>query len=203
MMAVYKITNPKGAVYVGSTINVVQRKNHYRFGNKNQTKIYRSIMKYGWINHKFEILEECSRDKLRERELYYGTLFNVLSPENLNILLPKDGEICSHRSDEHKRIMSESAKKRFTPEIKKKMWEGRRKAGWSVSQEMRERISKTLSKKVRHIETGKEFDSLKEGAKFFNIPYGTLTAQMSKREKSRLHVRYKNTKAKPKLFEYI
>jgi len=166
MIGVYKITNPKGEVYVGSTINIAQRKSRYKKGYcRGQIKVYRSILKYGWDNHVFEILEICSREELRKKEYEYGTLYNVLGENGLNLVLPKIDDVCEFKSEETKQKMKESAKKRFTPEMLQKMYDGRKKVGWKVSEEHKKKISKTLCKKVLHIETGKVFEYLKQKTK--------------------------------------
>lgn len=72
LIGIYKITNPKGKVYVGQSININHRKAEYRtLQCKGQPKIFNSLKKYGWDNHKFEIIEECPIEKLDEREVYW------------------------------------------------------------------------------------------------------------------------------------
>lgn len=91
---VYKITSPSGRIYVGSTLNVPKRKSAYRcLSIPSQTKIYRSLLKYGFESHSFEVICECTYDNVREKEAYYGILFNTLCPnKGLNCNLPKHGE---------------------------------------------------------------------------------------------------------------
>jgi hypothetical protein len=36
-----------------------------------QPRIHNSIQKYGWENHIFEIIEECSLEQLNEKEIYW------------------------------------------------------------------------------------------------------------------------------------
>lgn len=181
MIGVYKITSPKNRIYVGSSINIDKRISQYRRGHsKPQHKLHRSILKYGWENHKFEVLEECSLENLRQREHYYGMLLNVLNPKNLNLTLPKVNSTYNTVSKSVRQKMSISSKRRITKDSLKKLLEGKRKVGWIVSEETKSKIAKTLSKPVIHIETGKTFNSLKEAALAFNIPYGSLTCEMGK-----------------------
>jgi len=75
-ICIYKITNPKNRTYIGKTFNIIRRKSQYKnLFCKEQPKIYRSLKKYGWDNHKFEIIEECSKEMLTEREIFYKQKF--------------------------------------------------------------------------------------------------------------------------------
>jgi len=73
MKGIYKITNPKGRIYIGQSINIESRKSKYRCLSSyaKQPKIYNSLQKYGFENHTFEIIEECSTECLDERETYW------------------------------------------------------------------------------------------------------------------------------------
>jgi group I intron endonuclease len=72
MVGIYKITNPKGKIYIGQSVNIEVRKSKYTSNNtQGQHKIYRSIKKHGWENHIFEIIEECNLNQLNERETYW------------------------------------------------------------------------------------------------------------------------------------
>jgi len=59
MIGIYKIINPFGKIYIGQSVNIEKRFKTYKALSKNvigQTKLYRSLKKYGAENHKFEIL---------------------------------------------------------------------------------------------------------------------------------------------------
>lgn len=72
MVGIYKIINPNGKIYIGQSINIPSRKNKYTLNHtKGQPRISRSIKKYGWENHIFEIIEECSVEQLDEKEIYW------------------------------------------------------------------------------------------------------------------------------------
>jgi group I intron endonuclease len=73
MVGIYKITNPKGKIYIGQSININKRKSAYKCIDKRimGPKIYNSIQKYGWENHTFEIIEECLVNELFEKESYW------------------------------------------------------------------------------------------------------------------------------------
>ena len=73
---IYKIINTKGEIYIGCSINVEERIQHYKILGKinSQPFILESILKYGWDSHKFEILEYT--EDLIEREKHYIKKFN-------------------------------------------------------------------------------------------------------------------------------
>ena len=69
---IYKITSPSGRIYIGQSIDIQKRWNQYKYNScKSQTKLYNSLKKYGWENHKFEIIEECSKEELSNREKFW------------------------------------------------------------------------------------------------------------------------------------
>ena len=95
-IGIYKITNPKGKVYVGQSIHLEKRKiNYKKLKCKKQFKLYNSLIKYGWDKHKFEILEECEIEILNEREIYWGMKLNVLGQNGLNLKIGgANGKFC-------------------------------------------------------------------------------------------------------------
>jgi hypothetical protein len=91
MICIYKIKNPKDKIYIGQTKNLKQRLYNYNNPNPNYIgrKLYNSIKKYGWENHKIEIIEEILnsehlQNKLDEREIYYIKKYNS-NKEGLNL----------------------------------------------------------------------------------------------------------------------
>lgn len=85
---IYKITSPSGKVYIGQSVNILSRKKRYKYGDsKCQPRIHRSILKYGFENHLFEIIHECNQSELNELEIFYIKKFNcfdTLHGLNLN-----------------------------------------------------------------------------------------------------------------------
>lgn len=72
---IYKITNLiNNHSYIGLSSNIEKRiKDHiaHAYCKKEWNKpLYCAFRKYGIENFKWEILEECSYDKLKEREIY-------------------------------------------------------------------------------------------------------------------------------------
>jgi len=73
---IYKITNPEGKVYIGQSSSIEKRwKTYKRLEDvKTQPKLYDSLKKYGWQNHKWEVLEECNDKNYKEE--YYISLYD-------------------------------------------------------------------------------------------------------------------------------
>jgi len=72
MIGIYKITSPTGKVYIGQSINIKHRKTHYKnLSCKQQPRIYNSLIKYGFENHEFEIIEECKIEELDKKEILH------------------------------------------------------------------------------------------------------------------------------------
>jgi group I intron endonuclease len=98
-IGIYKITNPKGKIYIGQSTNLKKREDDYRkLRCEKQYKIYNSLIKYGWINYTFEIIEKCSLEQLNEREIYWGLKYDVLKENGLNLRLGDANGFCSEET---------------------------------------------------------------------------------------------------------
>ena len=74
MVGIYLITNKvNGHQYVGQSVNIRQRWIDHRTPSKKSkgTVLARAFRKYGNEAFNFSVLEECSEDRLDEREMYY------------------------------------------------------------------------------------------------------------------------------------
>lgn len=80
---IYKITNIENQMcYVGQAVNISDRfKQHIKRGIGAETptrnKLYPAMLEYGVENFTFEIVEECDRSKLNEREDYWQEYFHA------------------------------------------------------------------------------------------------------------------------------
>jgi group I intron endonuclease len=108
MIGIYKMINPNGRVYIGQSIDLDKRKSEYQkiYAIKGQPKIYHSLIKYGFENHKFEIIEECSLEQINKREIYWISFYNSVD-EGLNCL---HGGIGGNKNEETKKKISKSMK---------------------------------------------------------------------------------------------
>jgi group I intron endonuclease len=130
MIGIYKITSPKGRVYIGQSIHIERRFNNYKklCSCKEQPKLYNSLIKYGPHLHIFEITEECDIEKLNERERYWQDFHNVLSENGLNCRLTETTDKSGKMSEETKMNLSQKHKgKKMSEESKIKMSKSQKK----------------------------------------------------------------------------
>lgn len=88
MCGIYKITNIKNnKIYIGQSVNIESRWKKHRTGpfSKNNSQynssLYRAIRKYGISNFKFEIIEECPKENLNDREIFWISYYNSNNPD--------------------------------------------------------------------------------------------------------------------------
>lgn len=80
---IYKITNIKNNMcYVGQAANIAERwRQHIKRGigaeAPTRNKLYPAMLSFGVENFTFEIIEECSRDSLNDREDYWQDYFHA------------------------------------------------------------------------------------------------------------------------------
>jgi len=81
----YKIVNIiTNKIYIGQTCNFKQRKASYKYKSKKETQklIHRSINKYGWDNHRFEVFCTCISELVDQLEIYFIKHFNSYHKNN-------------------------------------------------------------------------------------------------------------------------
>lgn len=132
---VYKITNPKGRIYIGQAYDLEEREQHYIQVKKNkigkQIRVYNSILFYGWNAHTFEVWERCPIEELNKIERHWQDFYEVLGPMGMNCKLTKVDDRCGEMCEETKDKMSRSH------------------SGKIISQEQRDMIS--ISKKNKKL----------------------------------------------------
>lgn len=89
MIGIYKITNLiNKKIYIGQSENIERRWKEHRnrpFQKKSsqyETPLYKAIRKYGINNFTFEILEECKKEELDSKEIYYIKFFDSHNEKN-------------------------------------------------------------------------------------------------------------------------
>lgn len=98
MIGIYKIQNKyTEECYIGQSVDIERRWRQHRAnldakGKLRRYPLYRDMRRYGLSAFTFEVLEECSRSQLNEREdhwiTYYAArvhCYNRLYPEEVKI----------------------------------------------------------------------------------------------------------------------
>jgi len=123
MVGIYKITNPKGKIYIGQSIDIEKRWNKgHKYNVGSGLKLKNSLNKYGFINHTFEILEECSIGVLSIKETYW---INHLNTFKKGLNSTRKGGFQGYRDEEWRQKHSEGMKGR------KGYWEGKQRSNHS------------------------------------------------------------------------
>jgi group I intron endonuclease len=111
MVGIYKITSPSGKIYVGQSIDIESRFNRYkRTDCKQQSKLWRSFLKYGTDNHNFEIIWLCNSFELNCFERKFQLKFDSIGEKGLNLVITKDDDRSGYLSNETKKKLSMSRK---------------------------------------------------------------------------------------------
>lgn len=106
MIGIYKITSPSNKVYIGQTTNYAKRYSAYKNHRcKGQPKLYNSLNKYGFENHKIELILECLESELNYYERYYQEYYNSVL-DGLNLRYTATTDKSGFMSNETKQKMS-------------------------------------------------------------------------------------------------
>ena len=199
MSVIYKIVSPTGRIYIGQTTNFVVRfKKYSSFRCKTQVKLYRSLLKHGFENHKITIIEDCKKEDLNIRERYWQDFYNSSSKENLNCFLTGTDVLVRVISEETIKKYSEAQLnspnsrkgKKHTEESKIKIRLARSRQ--IITEEHKNKISKG-SKSARLIfctRTGVFYDRMKDAALANGITANYLMCSLIGRNKNNKHLIY-------------
>jgi group I intron endonuclease len=136
---IYKITSPNGNIYIGQAFNIIGRFSDYlKLRCKSQSRIYNSLLKYGPDNHIFEIIEECSKEKLNEREIYWIAFYKTFNTDH-GLNLQEGGANGSPSKETREKIGKAHKGKIVSKETSLKISQS--KTGHKMSEESRLNIS--------------------------------------------------------------
>lgn len=111
---IYKITSPRGRVYIGESENIEKRFITYRrLRCKQQPKLYNSFLKYGVENHIFEVIMQCDFENLKYFESCFQEIYRVVE-KGLN---------CRYTGREDKKGIISSESKNKMSDAQKKLYE--------------------------------------------------------------------------------
>lgn len=150
MAYIYKIVNDvNGKVYIGQTVNIEKRwyKHCYLASSGLDRHLYNAMRKYGIDSFHIEVIEECSEDKLNERERYWIHQYNSTNKNHgYNKSFGGEGGntwLLNDHKDKTSALLSSKLKgKVHSKESYKAAAEKRR--GTHLSDEQKHKISETL-----------------------------------------------------------
>lgn len=193
MIGIYKITSPTKRIYIGQSVDIDKRFNHYKKLNcKGQTRLYNSFLKYGYINHKFEIITECDIEQLNEQERYFQDAYNVVGKNGLNCTLTGASDRHGELSAGTRQKMSESSKgnkshlgKKHSEESKRKI--GEKLKGRILSVEHKQKLSEANKGKTFSAEHKRKISEAGKGRIFSAETKRKLSAYQKGKPKSSAH----------------
>lgn len=154
MIGIYKITSPSNRIYIGQSINIEKRFKCYKNLNcKGQKLLYKSFLKYGVENHKFEIVIECNIEDLNELERYYQEIYKCVGKNGLNLMYTETKEkrrICSDYFIENlkqlnkKRVWTKKSKEKLGNSQRKRMIGNTYKLGFKHNDEFKQKRSEIM-----------------------------------------------------------
>jgi group I intron endonuclease len=164
-IGIYKITSPSGKIYIGQSVDINKRFTTYKnLDCIKQHILYKSLIKYGYENHKFEILIICNVDELNTYERYYQDLFSTIGKDGMNLKLTQTNDKNGYFSESIKNKISEANRKRIvTDETKRKIALSR--TGKKLSEEHKLKISLGGKGKKISDETREKISESQKGKK--------------------------------------
>lgn len=173
-----------GKVYIGSSKDIYTRwKQHKSDLNRNRHPnpyMQKSYNKYGKIYFVYSILEECTEDKLLEREQYYlDYVFEANNTFNLALIAgsPTKGRKKPHTEETKKKISETKKGKNLSDEHKKALSDSHKGHKATESTKERMRISRANRKPI----TEETRQRMKDAAK------GRKLTQETKNKMSKAH----------------
>lgn len=180
--------------YIGQSVNIERRKNKHlselRHGHHRNPYMQRVFNEYGEKSITFEVLCECTKDKLYELEEYYIYTMYALVDDGMNGLnLNTGGEgnrnfsaetrekmgngfrDKKHSAEARAKISEAGKRKKLSDETKAKISKARK--GIKYSDEARAKMRECARREpVLCVELGKTFPSIREAKRFMKKEFG-------------------------------
>lgn len=175
MTGIYKITNlVNGKVYIGQSIDIEKRWMEHKYAHTKHSLIGRALHRHGIGSFSFEVICECDKSELNDKEKEYIAKYDCMHPNGYN--LKSGGGQCVVYSEESKRKMSESQKLH---------------TGWHHSEETKRKIGDAQRGKKRP----------REGVEKMRV---SLTGRhLSKEHREKLSAATKGRKRPPETVEKV
>lgn len=167
-------------VYVGQTCRTFKERMGEHLRHKNTT-LGKALAKYGIDNFEYKIIDEAKTiEELNEKEIFWIEKLNSITPYGYNLCKGGNNTLGYNHKEESKEKMRLSKKGTFKGEDnpffgKKHTHETRQKMrdAWTEERKEQLRLSAKTRKyrtvKVRNVDTGEVFDSVKEAAEKYNL----------------------------------
>ena len=195
-MIIYKATNRiNGKVYIGQTVRSLQERmaEHERH---TKTAFDKALNKYGPEAFDVEQIDSAAdMDELNQKESYWISFYDCIVPKGYNMCEGGGNTKGFHHSEDSRRKMSEAKAssylgesnpffgKAHSEEAKKKM-SAKRKGMAHMTPEAVQRVRVAHYKaKVKNVETGEVFDSVKEAALKYGLKDTHITRVCKGRRK--------------------
>lgn len=203
MIGIYKITSPSGKIYIGQSININSRfKYYYRYGCKNQIRLYNSFLKYGVKEHLFEIIEECEIDLLNKKELFWQKYYKSISEKGLNCFYTADENGYREISEKTKLKMSIAQKgRKHSEETRFKI--SKNNSGKKHTIESKIKMSNSskgkygrsgkhnpMAIKIINVETNQTWDTIRKCAKYYGVDPSTVSNWIKHKTKNKPFLNY-------------
>jgi group I intron endonuclease len=185
---IYCITHTEsGRQYVGQSLNCVDRWRQHTTPRKGSTGIKGAIMKYGVSAFTFSVLEECKREELNEREIWWIAELSTLAPSGFN--LTTGGGAGTTVSDKTREKLRAGAKGRAPASVESRAKMSDAKKGRTLSAEHRANIG-AMSKgnqntkgKTHSDETRAKMSAAQKGRTLSDETRAKLSAAAKERER--------------------
>ena len=186
---IYKIVSPTGRIYVGKTNNLEKRFSHYKAKYKmSQPLLNRSLKKYGWEAHTWEVLEEGydTHDNVNEREMFYIKelqSFHYDNPNGLNLTLGGEGG----RVGKGRRKLTEKQREVALKCLEKaNEYNKKYRVYKPLTQEQKDNLreknlgeNSPVGKVIINLENGIYYDTIREAADSLNINVNSLRGKLT------------------------
>lgn len=188
MIGIYKITNKiNGKIYVGQSGNIKLRWKNHKNHKKTKNLICLAFNKYGIENFEFKVIEECSIEKLNEREIYWIKYYDSFNFEKGYNMTP--GGNSNGMSEKTKKKISEAQRKKSIDGL---TYEERRynKRKYHLNNK-KEWIRLNRGTKVICLETGESFDSYSDAAEKYNVTNAAICMAANGKRKTAANLHWK------------
>jgi group I intron endonuclease len=167
MIGIYKITSPSGRIYIGQSWDLLNRQHSYRrLHCKRQPKIYESIKRHGWDQHRFDIIHELPSDTTQEVLTQYETVYwDAYRSCGFDMMNVKEPGAYGKHSEETKKLMSVVQIK--TDKVRRKISQANKgkTKGIPKSEEHKKRIAEALRGKKKSEEHNRKNSEAQKGKK--------------------------------------